>query len=575
MKRPAKVQAGGANPTGLRGVRPGVNFTGMERLLLAPFAMAAALAAAAQPFAIGSANITFVDPARGNRSIPCEVYYPATAGGANQPVAPGRHPVLSFGHGFVMGVSSYYNLRDAFVPQGYILVLPTTEGSISPSHANFGLDLAFVIGGMQARGADPASPFFGRVASTAAIMGHSMGGGAAFLGASSAMVTTVVTYAAAETSPSAIAAAGSLQKPALVLAGSQDCVTPPGSNQLPMYNAVPLACKAYVSITGGGHCNFANSNFNCSFGEVTCGGGGSLGRPGQQAITHQYTLVWLNRYLKDDPQAGTQFQALLAAGQGITSQSVFTNCPPIRVRADAKALLDGAFDGDTGLMRDELRAQGLIPAVEPYTALGYQHVGGGAGQALNPALLTASGPQAVVDWVFVELRDGTGGTAIIATANGLLRRDGSITAPDGGPLFFNAPPGSYRLAVRHRNHLGALSAQAYALTRDPSPLIDLSDPAFPAQGNEPRRIAFGRALLWAGDVTGDGVARYVGGGNDRDPILLAIGGAVPTATVAGYRVEDVNLDGQVRYVGAGNDRDPVLLTIGGSVPTAERFAQLP
>ncbi len=142
----------------------------------------ATLLSQAQPFAIGSRNITFNDPARGGRAIACEIYYPASAAGTNQPVALGRFPVLAFGHGFVMGVNAYYNLRDAFVPQGYILVLPTTEGGFSPSHGNFGLDLAYVITAMQQRGSDPISPFFERVASTAAIMGHSMGGGASFPG---------------------------------------------------------------------------------------------------------------------------------------------------------------------------------------------------------------------------------------------------------------------------------------------------------------------------------------------------------------------------------------------------------
>jgi hypothetical protein len=37
----------------------------------------------------------------------------------------------------------------------------------------------------------------------------------------------------------------------------------------------------------------------------------------------------------------------------------------------------------------------------------------------------------------------------------------------------------------------------------------------------------------------------------------------------------VNLDGVVRYVGAANDRDPILQTIGGTVPTNVRTEQLP
>ncbi|HMQ77792.1 MAG TPA: hypothetical protein PKE21_17055, partial [Flavobacteriales bacterium] len=68
---------------------------------------------------------------------------------------------------------------------------------------------------------------------------------------------------------------------------------------------------------------------------------------------------------------------------------------------------------------------------------------------------------------------------------------------------------------------------------------------------------------------------YAGGGNDRDPILVRIGGLVPTATVNGYYPEDVNLNGQVKYAGSANDRDPILVNIGGVVPTAVRNAQLP
>ncbi|MFN3875393.1 MAG: hypothetical protein ACK4L7_05740, partial [Flavobacteriales bacterium] len=78
-----------------------------------------------------------------------------------------------------------------------------------------------------------------------------------------------------------------------------------------------------------------------------------------------------------------------------------------------------------------------------------------------------------------------------------------------------------------------------------------------------------------GDATFNGVLKYVGEGNDRDPILVRIGGTVPTAAVSGYHPEDVNIDGVVKYVGEGNDRDPILLNIGGSLPTNTRSGQLP
>ncbi|MBK9196134.1 MAG: hypothetical protein IPO17_14400 [Flavobacteriales bacterium] len=43
----------------------------------------------------------------------------------------------------------------------------------------------------------------------------------------------------------------------------------------------------------------------------------------------------------------------------------------------------------------------------------------------------------------------------------------------------------------------------------------------------------------------------------------------------GYHPADVNMDGVVKYVGADNDRDPILQNVGGSVPTNVRAAQMP
>jgi hypothetical protein len=82
-------------------------------------------------------------------------------------------------------------------------------------------------------------------------------------------------------------------------------------------------------------------------------------------------------------------------------------------------------------------------------------------------------------------------------------------------------------------------------------------------------------VLAAGDVTFNGDLQYAGPGNDRDPILVRVGGSTPTATLPGYWREDVNMDGVVKYTGASNDRDPILVNVGSSPPTAIRNAVLP
>jgi hypothetical protein len=82
-------------------------------------------------------------------------------------------------------------------------------------------------------------------------------------------------------------------------------------------------------------------------------------------------------------------------------------------------------------------------------------------------------------------------------------------------------------------------------------------------------------LMVQGDVNMDKIVVYTGQNNDRDLILQAVGGTIPTATLNGvYRREDLNLDGTVKYTGQGNDRDLILQAVGGSIPTNTR-SQLP
>ena len=77
-------------------------------------------------------------------------------------------------------------------------------------------------------------------------------------------------------------------------------------------------------------------------------------------------------------------------------------------------------------------------------------------------------------------------------------------------------------------------------------------------------------------MNGDGIVKYTGMNNDRDPVLVAIGGTVATNTVSGwYTGEDVNLDGVIKYTGTNNDRDIILQTIGGVIATHTRQAQSP
>ncbi|MGE0636095.1 MAG: T9SS type A sorting domain-containing protein [Bacteroidia bacterium] len=279
-------------------------------------------------YPVGFVSTTYNDPAR-SRDVTCWIYYPGVAAGQNQTVATGSFPVIVFGHGFVMGYDAYSNIWNALVPKGYIVVLPTTESSFSPVHANFGGDIAFLAAKMQSEGANNSSPFYQRVAPKSGVMGHSMGGGSSFLAAeNNTSITTMVTLAAAVTNPSSVTAAANITIPSLTIAGQDDCVAPPADHQTLMYNALASTCKTYITINNGSHCFFAQNNFNCNFGEGTCNPVPDIDRADQQDAAADMFTLWFDHWLKDDCQAWEDLQDSMAVSPRITSQQSCTQPTP-------------------------------------------------------------------------------------------------------------------------------------------------------------------------------------------------------------------------------------------------------
>ncbi len=296
----------------------------MKRCILFCGVLFSIFISSAQPHAIGHKQRIFIDAARSNRNIVAEIYYPATTAGENVSVALGKFPVIAFGHGFIMETSAYDVVWKALVPKGYILIFPTTESSISPSHLDFGKDLSYLIAAIKKEGQQTTSEFYNTIADACATMGHSMGGGAAFLAMSQdTSITAMVTFAAAVTNPSSITVAKNINKPSLIFSASADCVAPTATHQTPMYDSLASKCKTYVSITGGSHCQFANNNVACSLGEVICFPKATVNSGEQQKITFDLMIHWLNFYLKKEVSGATDFQSLITAGKGISSRQ---NC---------------------------------------------------------------------------------------------------------------------------------------------------------------------------------------------------------------------------------------------------------
>ena len=269
-----------------------------------------------QSLSTGHSQMIFVDQTRNNREVEIEVYYPSDTPGENTALAidnGNKFPVIAFGHGFFMSWDSYEYLWNLLTSNGFIVAFPTTESGLAPSHEDFGKDLAFVLGSLKNEALIVESPFYDKIDSTSCVMGHSMGGGAAHLAASfNPSITAIVSLAAAETTPSAISASGSISVPALIFAGVNDCITPIAEHQQPMYDALASACKTLISIDGASHCQFAGNNVACSFGEFTCSPSAEITADEQHAIVASFLIPWLRNYLKNDCNQGLLFQNSLS-----------------------------------------------------------------------------------------------------------------------------------------------------------------------------------------------------------------------------------------------------------------------
>jgi hypothetical protein len=240
-----------------------------------------------------------------------------------------------------------------------------------------------------------------------------------------------------------------------------------------------------------------------------------------------------------------------------------------------KTFLSGPYVQATGLMWDSLRYLNVIPTTEPYSAAPYNntylHVNGGGGETVAASIFTVTGNNAIVDWVFVQLRSKLDSNIVTATRCGLIQRDGDIVDVDGvSPLFFaTSAPDQYFISIEHRNHLGIMTKGKFVLSLSPVMSIDLTTTAVPlfsfagrAGNSSPlsgsTRIIGGVRTMYAGNCNLDIAAaayRYITYNNtnasDRYAMLMATGG---TSTINGYSIFDIDMNGYARFNGLNPDR---------------------
>lgn len=243
----------------------------------------------------------------------------------------------------------------------------------------------------------------------------------------------------------------------------------------------------------------------------------------------------------------------------------------------ANASLQGALlnTSQPGLMRDDLRAKGLLPLTEPYTSLtGFTHVGAGGGETIPQAAIDFDNPQAaVVDWGFLELRSSQNPSQVVASQSVLLLKNGLIigTSDQNTDLivFPDLPSGFYYVAFRHRTHLGVMTGQPVGLGRI-AVNIDFSSNQTPFWGSNPLvDMGGGQLALWAGNCNGNENIIFQGGGNDPDNIFFDVlsdpqnTGFQANYINTQYSTNDVNMDGEVIFQGNNNDPNVIFFNALG------------
>lgn len=200
-------------------------------------------------------------------------------------------------------------------------------------------------------------------------------------------------------------------------------------------------------------------------------------------------------------------------------------------------LIEGAYSG-SGLLNDDLRGAGLIPFTEPYSGLGFAQWGFGGGEEITAGVMAVTGNNAITDWVLVEIRDGNNHSTILATKSALIQKDGDIVDLDGISNL-SVPgigAGNYYVAIKHRNHLGVMSANAISLSTS-SQGYDFTSSASNTFGgtNGINDLGDGFFGLFSGDFDVNAQVQ------NTDVTNL-----IPTIGNSGYLQGDLNMNGQVQ-----------------------------
>lgn len=246
-----------------------------------------------------------------------------------------------------------------------------------------------------------------------------------------------------------------------------------------------------------------------------------------------------------------------------TARKVVSTAPvscPKYVQISPKVFLQAAYNNATGIMSDTLRKVGIIPLKSPY----------GTSDSTTTAVLSNN---LVVDWVNIELRNKKDPKTVLFKKSGLLLTNGTVVSAQAlTPITIDgATADSFYVAIRHRNHLGVMTATPIVLKDTATTLVDFTNINMAnykiATNGVPQNTYNGIRMMWAGNNTNYRTVKFSGTQNNVEEIYQSIMGDPANVLKLSsflrkkaYLPEDINMDGTVNYL---NDTAKILNIVLG------------
>jgi predicted dienelactone hydrolase len=246
---------------------------------------------------IGVTTVDAVDTARENRTLPTEIWYPASEAGRDTEPLPRAFPLILMAHGFCGSRTNYEFLTVHLASHGFVVAAPDFTGVTSAACAagqvtadidDLPLDLDFVCRDLHDV-TGPLAKFAQRVRGIpTGLVGHSLGGRAVVEATRMfTPFTATIGLAPAVAGPDADGLDELKPRRAwMVMGGTADTLVSFTDWTQPFFDGLPTP-SFLVRVTGGTHSGFSDADSRLTPDELTR----------QQDVTKRYATAFFVKYL--------------------------------------------------------------------------------------------------------------------------------------------------------------------------------------------------------------------------------------------------------------------------------------